>query len=101
MAFQKYQTDVELNGTETVKLGTIQLREEDNILEEVVVTGERSYMEMNFDSRTFNVGSDIASLGGSALDVLNNVPSITTDFEGKVSLRGNQGVQILINGRPF
>jgi len=57
-------------------------------------------MEMNFDSRSFNVGEDVTSLGGSALDVLDNVPSITTDFEGNVSLRGNQGVQILINGRP-
>lgn len=66
----------------------------------MVVEGERSYMEMNFDSRSFNVGKDITSLGGNALDVLDNVPSITTDFEGNVSLRGNQGVQILINGRP-
>ncbi|MDX1591242.1 MAG: TonB-dependent receptor [Balneolaceae bacterium] len=100
VAFQDYQTDVSLSSSETVKLGTIELQEEENILDEVVVTGERSYMEMNFDSRTFNVGSDITSLGGSALDVLDNVPSITTDFEGNVSLRGNQGVQVLINGRP-
>jgi len=57
-------------------------------------------MEMNFDSRSFNVQKDITNLGGSALDVLDNVPSISTDFEGNVSLRGNQGVQILINGRP-
>src|SRR5690625_7718639 len=57
-------------------------------------------MTMHFDSRTFNVGQDLTRAGGSALDVLDNVPSITTDFEGNVSLRGNQGVQILINGRP-
>jgi outer membrane receptor protein involved in Fe transport len=100
VAFQEYQTEVELNSSETVELGTIELQEEENILDEVVVTGERSYMEMNFDSRTFNVGTDITSLGGNALDVLDNVPSITTDFEGNVSLRGNQGVQVLINGRP-
>jgi outer membrane receptor protein involved in Fe transport len=100
VAFRKYQTDLNLNGSDDIALGTIELADEEAVLDEVVVTGERSYMEMNFDSRTFNVGTDITSLGGNALDVLDNVPSITTDFEGNVSLRGNQGVQILINGRP-
>jgi len=92
--------DIELNDGETLDLGRVELQPDDSLLDEVVVEGERSYIEMNFDSRVFNVGSDITSLGGNALDVLDNVPSISTDFEGNVSLRGNQGVQILINGRP-
>lgn len=92
--------EVEIEPGGSLDLGQVELTPEDAQLEEVVVEGERSYMEMSFDSRNFNVGQDITSLGGSALDVLDNVPSITTDFEGNVSLRGNEGVQILINGRP-
>lgn len=92
--------DVEITAGETLNLGRIEMVPEQAELEEVLVEGERSYMEMNFDSRSFNVGQDITNLGGNALDVLDNVPSISTDFEGNVSLRGNDGVQILINGRP-
>lgn len=95
-----YKTEIDLTAGEPLDLGTISLQHQQTLLDEVVVEGERSYMEMNFDSRIFNVGQDITSLGGSALDVLDNVPSLTVDFEGNVSLRGNQGVQVLINGRP-
>src|SRR5690606_577028 len=48
----------------------------------------------------FNVGTDLASIGGSAVDILNNVPSVTLDPEGVVSLRGTENVRILIDGRP-
>jgi outer membrane receptor protein involved in Fe transport len=100
VSYQAVTQALNLSAGETYNAGTITLVPEEATLDELVVEGERSYMEMNFDSRRFNVGKDITSLGGSALDVLDNVPSITTDFEGNVSLRGNQGVQILINGRP-
>jgi outer membrane receptor protein involved in Fe transport len=100
VALNPYFTEVEIESGESIDLGRIEMQDRQEELDEVVVRGERSYVEMNFDSRRFNVGEDVTSLGGSALDVLDNVPSITTDFEGNVSLRGNQGVQILINGRP-
>ncbi|MEX0723148.1 MAG: outer membrane beta-barrel family protein [Gracilimonas sp.] len=100
LSFQEYEQEIVVEDGETLDLETIQLEPSQSELGEVEVEGQRSYMEMNFDSRSFNVEDDITSLGGSALDVLDNVPSITTDFEGNVSLRGNQGVQILINGRP-
>lgn len=100
VSYQTQRIEVELSEGDEIDLGTITMQVEQAELDELIVEGERSYMTMNFDSRTFSVGQDITSLGGSALDVLDNVPSITTDFEGNVSLRGNQGVQILINGRP-
>lgn len=100
LSFQDHEQPLEVASGQDIDLGTIRLQPTQSELGEVEVQGQRSYMEMNFDSRTFNVEEDVTSLGGSALDVLDNVPSITTDFEGNVSLRGNQGVQILINGRP-
>lgn len=100
ISFIDQNVDIDVAPGQTLELGRFDLIPEESQLDEVIVEGERSYMEMNFDSRSFNVGSDITSLGGNALDVLDNVPSISTDFEGNVSLRGNQGVQILINGRP-
>ena len=50
--------------------------------------------------KIFNVGQDLANTGGNAADVLDNIPSVTVDIEGEVSLRGKQGVRILINGKP-
>src|SRR5690606_37330098 len=63
-------------------------------------TAEKSNVEFKLDKRVFNVGQDIASSGMGALDVLNNVPSVNVDLEGAITLRGNSGVQILINGKP-
>ncbi|WP_221930271.1 outer membrane beta-barrel family protein [Gracilimonas mengyeensis] len=100
LSYQPYETELDLSAGEELNLGEIRLQPDPAQMEDIEVEGQRSYMEMNFDSRSFNVNEDITSMGGSALDVLDNVPSITTDFEGNVSLRGNQGVQILINGRP-
>lgn len=84
----------------TVNLGEISLKAISTNLTEVEITAERSTVEFRMDKRVFNVGADISSTGMGALDVLNNVPSVNVDIEGSVSLRGNSGVQILINGKP-
>lgn len=83
-----------------VNLGEVELSEDSQALDEVVITGEVSKTVFKLDKRVFNVGSDISSTGVSALEVLNNVPSVNVDIEGEISLRGNAGVQILINGKP-
>ncbi len=81
-------------------LGQIKLGENSEILDEVVVTAEKSTTEFKLDKRVFNVGTDLSSTGASALEVLNNVPSVNVNIEGAVTLRGSGGVQILINGKP-
>ncbi|MEQ8554820.1 MAG: TonB-dependent receptor [Cyclobacteriaceae bacterium] len=83
-----------------INLGTINLSSDSKQLEEIVVEGERSSTEFKLDKRVFNVGADLSNAGGSALDVLNHVPSVNVNIEGVVSLRGSSGVQILINGKP-
>jgi len=83
-----------------VNLGTIKLLPNSQALDEVVVTGEVSKTVFKLDKRVFNVGKDISSTGASALEVLNNVPSVNVNIEGDISLRGSSGVQILINGKP-
>lgn len=65
-----------------------------------VVTEERALMELGLDRKVFNVESNIAAAGGSATDLLRNLPSVTVDLDGNVSLRGSQNVRFLINGRP-
>lgn len=86
--------------SKTVDLGTVLVVEDAQQLEEVVVEGEVSQTIFKLDKRVFNVGKDLSTTGASALEVLNNVPSVNVDIEGQISLRGSQGVQVLINGKP-
>ena len=103
ISFIGYETirreDIQINA-QKVDLGKIALSEQSQMLNEVEVRGERSTTEFRLDKRVFNVGKDLSSTGANALEVLDNVPSVTVSIEGQVSLRGNSGVQILINGKP-
>lgn len=83
-----------------INLENIILEHNARSLDEVLVQAERSSVEFQLDKRVFNVGQDISSTGMGALELLNNVPSVTVDLEGNVKLRGNSGVQMLINGKP-
>jgi outer membrane receptor protein involved in Fe transport len=83
-----------------IDLGTIVLKTSPKLLEEVEITGQRAQMELQLDKRVFNVSQDITNTGGSAADVLSNIPSVTVDVDGSVSLRGSDNVRILIDGKP-
>ena len=85
---------------QNIDMGVITLKSQDKILEEVVVQGQRDQMELSLDKKVFNVGQDLANAGGSATDVLRNIPSVAVDVEGRVSLRGSNSVRILIDGKP-
>ncbi len=82
------------------KLGTIALSSAKDTLGEFTVEEERSHITMKEGKKIFNVGTDLSTSGASASDVLNNIPSVSMDIEGSISLRGSQGVRILINGKP-
>jgi hypothetical protein len=81
-------------------LGEILMEEDAESLDEIELIAEKSTMEIKLDKKVYNVGKDMTVKGGTASDVLDNVPSVTVDAEGVVSLRGNENVRILINGKP-
>lgn len=84
----------------TTNIGIITLDEGSTQLNEVVVQAEKSSVEIKLDKKVYNVGQDMTAKGGTASDVLNNVPSVSVDADGNVSLRGNDNIKILIDGRP-
>ncbi|GIM58502.1 TonB-dependent receptor domain-containing protein [Capnocytophaga canimorsus] len=88
------------NLSENKNLGNIILKEDITDLDGVTLTAERTTVELHLDKKIYNVGQDMTVKGGSVSDVLDNVPSVSVDVEGKVSLRGNENVRILINGKP-
>ena len=70
------------------------------VLEEIELIGERTEVEIKLDKTVYNIGKDLTLRGSSVSDVLDNLPSVAVDIDGNVSLRGNQNVRILINGKP-
>jgi hypothetical protein len=88
------------NITSDLDLGTIKLSENSKSLNEVVIIAEKTTVDIRLDKKVFNIGKDLSIRGGNASDVLGNVPSVQVDVEGAVSLRGNENVTILIDGRP-
>lgn len=100
LSFETYEEEFQLDEGDTHDLGEITLLSSVEALDEVVVEADVMDMEMRFDRRVYRADSDIETFGGTALDLLDNVPSVETDFDGQVSLRGSENVRILINGRP-
>jgi iron complex outermembrane recepter protein len=93
--------NIEITGNERVqKLGDITVTSSSKVMKEVAITAERSMMEMQVDKKVFNVEKNITTAGGSASDVLQNVPSLSVDVDGNVAMRGKSNITVLIDGKP-
>lgn len=84
-----------------VNIGKIELAEDSKLLQEVVVTGQKSQMSVKTDHKVFNVSSNITTIGASAEELLAAVPSVNVSTDGDISLRGNANVLVWINGKEM
>lgn len=82
-----------------VDLGNISIEPDAQVLSGVTVSAQRSALVMNIDRKVFSVEGSLTSTGGTALDVMRNIPSVSVDVEGNVQLRNTQP-QIFVDGRP-
>ncbi len=84
-----------------IKLGTIAIEEDATTLDEVEVRAETSTVVQKVDRKVINVGKDLTSAGATASELLNNVQSVSVDSQsGNISLRGNENVRVLVDGKP-
>ncbi|MFP4366934.1 MAG: TonB-dependent receptor domain-containing protein [Bacteroidales bacterium] len=81
-------------------LGKIELTPGEEMMESVTVTAEREMLILNLDKMVFTVDRDMTATGGSALDIMESLPSVSVDYDGRISLRGNTNVTIWVDGRP-
>jgi outer membrane receptor protein involved in Fe transport len=91
------QSPVERNAV--TDLGNIMLVQEAQVMTNVVVTAQRPALQMGIDRKVFSVERNLTSTGGTALDVMRNIPSVSVDVEGNVQLR-NAEPKIFVDGRP-
>jgi len=80
-------------------LGIIELELDTEILSEVEIFGEKKTIEFKPNKIVYNVDKDISASGGTATDILNNIPSVSIDPDGNLSVQGQGGVQVMINGK--
>ena len=80
-------------------LGNVLLEQDVQTLTAVTVTAQRPALEMGIDRRVFHVERSLTATGGTAVDVMKNIPSVTVDVDGNVTLR-NSSPQIFVDGRP-
>jgi len=114
MDFGMYKIDVTFIGYKTKSLENVPVRPNDKdvdlgqiLLEaavetigEAVVVADRPTMTYKIDKKVINVSQQHTSISGSAVEILENIPSVTVDIEGNVSLRGSQSFTVLIDGKP-
>lgn len=98
--FIGYQTYLQtVSVKRSTDVGNIRLKSTATALKGVEVVGEKPAFTMEIDKRVFNVDKSLASIGGTATDVLRQVPSVNVDIDGNVSVR-NGSPTIFIDGRP-
>jgi outer membrane receptor for ferrienterochelin and colicin len=99
MGYLTITRTIRLSTGQKLALAGLALSPDAKTLAEVVVTGEKPALSILPDKKVFEVGKDVLSQNGSVSDVLNGIPSVSVSPQGQVSLRGNPGVVVLINGR--
>ena len=82
----------QINIDQDLDLGTIEIEESPENLDEIEITGRTNLMDYKFDKKIYNASKDIGNLGGNALTVLENTPSLRVDEEGKVIISGSEAM---------
>lgn len=92
--------NIKVQNRKPVDVGSIPLKIGGTMLEEVVVQGERATVINKIDRQIFDANKFQNSLGGNATDIIKNIPSVTVDAQGEISVRGSSGFVVLLNGNP-
>ncbi len=102
IGYKKQTVNVTLDtNSKSVSMNTILLEEEAVQLEGVEIVKEKSTYEQKIDRKVINVGKDLISAGATAGEIMNNIPSVSVDAQtNAISLRGNENVRILVDGKP-
>ncbi|WP_438710019.1 TonB-dependent receptor domain-containing protein [Aquimarina muelleri] len=101
IGYKTYSQFIEISKkNKDLNIGIIALEEEAETLDDVTVIAERTTIEQKIDRKVINIGKDLTTTGGTASEIMNNIPSVNVDQDGNIALRGNQNVRILIDGKP-
>jgi len=101
IGYKTYNTEIEISKkNRKLNIGKIELEEDVEALDEVVIRAEITSIQQKLDRKVINIGKDLVTAGPTAADIMNNLPSVSLDPQtGNVSLRGNQNVRVMVDGK--
>jgi 5-hydroxyisourate hydrolase-like protein (transthyretin family) len=91
--------NLKLEAGQQLALGTLEMQVSGEMIEEVVIEASTPSMQLGIDRKIFNVAESTISVGGNAIDLLTNIPSLQVDMDGSIELRGSSNVKVLIDGK--
>ncbi|SFT15548.1 TonB-dependent receptor [Sphingobacterium wenxiniae] len=100
IGYNQKRLAIEIRNQKTINLGNILISLANNNLEQVTVTAGMAGQKHSSDRQTYQASQYKNAVGGTALDIVKNLPSASVDAIGNISVRGNTGVIVLINGKP-
>lgn len=92
--------NIKVQNNQNIELGVVQLKLNSQTLEEVVISSKKINSSNKIDKQQFKASQFETSKGGSAIDIIKNLPSVTVNGQGDISLRGSNGFMVLVNGKP-
>ena len=101
IGYKTYSKQIQIeSGGNLVEMGTVYLEQNATALNDVNIVAERSTIEQKIDRKVINVGKDLTTAGASASDIMQNLPTLSVDQDGNISMRGNSNVRVLLDGKP-
>ncbi|MBW3520030.1 TonB-dependent receptor domain-containing protein [Flavobacterium sp. NKUCC04_CG] len=100
IGYKTLHKQADLTNGSDLNLGVLYIESEAITLDGVNIIAEHSTIEQKIDRKVINVGRDLTTAGATASEIMNNIPSVNVDQDGKLSLRGNDNVRVLVDGRP-
>ena len=101
MGYKTFTKEVIIsNKKKDFHMGEIFLEADVAQLDDVMVVAEKSTIEQRIDRKIVNVGKDLTTMGATASDIMNNIPSLSVDQDGNIAMRGSQNVKVLVDGKP-
>lgn len=92
--------NINVLGNQNVQLEVIKLKVSNQALDEIVITSKKTNSSNKIDKQQYKASQFETAKGGSAIDVIKNLPSVTVNGQGDISLRGSNGFMVLVNGKP-
>ncbi len=96
----QYLNNIKVENNQVINLDTLQLLRSNQTLEEVIIKGVKKKSYNKIDKQQYKAEQFETAKGGNAIDVIKNLPSVTVNGQGDISLRGSNGFMVLVDGKP-
>ena len=96
----QYLENILVENNQIINLDTIKLQRSNQSLDEIIIKGTKSNSYNKIDKQQYKSDQFATAKGGTAIDIVKNLPSVTVNGQGEISLRGSNGFMVLVNGKP-